>query len=99
MAEEIGALRAVLALESAAFDKGVASARRQLGAMDGSLQRTGGQVVQFGQRVSRDGARAFNDLNRSAGASRAGLQNVGFQVQDLAVQIAFPALGVIKTTQ
>jgi len=88
MAEEIGALRAVLALESAAFDKGVASARRQLGAMDGSLQRTGGQVVQFGQRVSRDGARAFNDLNRSAGASRAGLQNVGFQVQDLAVQIA-----------
>jgi hypothetical protein len=88
MAEEIGALRAVLALESAAFDKGVASARRQLGAMDGSLQKTGGQVVQFGQRVSRDGARAFNDLNRSAGASRAGLQNVGFQVQDLAVQIA-----------
>lgn len=88
MAEEIGALRAVLALESAAFDKGVASARRQLGAMDGSLQRTGGQVVQFGQRVSRDGARAFNDLNRSAGSTRAGLQNVGFQVQDLAVQIA-----------
>ena len=88
MAEEIGALRAVLALESAAFDKGVASARRQLGAMDGSLQRTGGQVVQFGQRVSRDGARAFNDLNRSAGASRAGLQNFGFQVQDFAVQVA-----------
>ena len=88
MAEEIGALRAVLALESAAFDKGVASARRQLGAMDGSLQRTGGQVVQFGQRVSRDGARAFNDLNRSAGASRAGLQNFGYQVQDFAVQVA-----------
>jgi hypothetical protein len=88
MAEEIGALRAVLALESAAFDKGVASARRQLTGLEGGFQKTGGQVVQFGQRMSRDATAGFNSLNRSAGASRAGLQNFGYQVQDVAVQIA-----------
>lgn len=79
MAEEIGALRAVLALESAAFDKGVASARRQLGAMDGSLQRTGGQVVQFGSRM--------RDIDRGSRSASGGLQNLGFQVQDFAVQV------------
>jgi hypothetical protein len=88
MAEEIGALRAMLALETAAFDKGVASARRQLTGLEGGFQKTGGQVVQFGQRMSRDATAGFNSLNRSAGASRAGLQNFGNQVQDVAVQIA-----------
>ena len=88
MAEEIGALRAVLALESAAFDKGVASARRQLGAMDGSLQKTGGQVVQFGQRVSRDGAQGFRAIGAASNGARAGLQNFSYQIQDIAVQIA-----------
>ena len=52
MAEEIGALRAVLALESAAFDKGVASARRQLTVLEGGFQRTGGQVVQPGGHIA-----------------------------------------------
>jgi hypothetical protein len=79
MAEEIGALRAVLALESAAFDKGVASARRQLGAMDGSLQKTGGQVGQFGSRM--------RDIDRGSRSASGGLQNLGFQVQDFAVQV------------
>ena len=79
MAEEIGALRAVLALESAAFDKGVASARRQLGAMGGSLQQTGGQVVQFGSRM--------RDIDRGSRSASGGLQNLGFQVQDFAVQV------------
>ncbi len=88
MAEEIGALRAVLALESAAFDKGVASARRQLGALDGSFQRTGAQVGQFGQRMSRDATGGFRSLERSSNAARGGLQNFGYQVQDFAVQVA-----------
>jgi hypothetical protein len=38
--------------------------------------------------MSRDATAGFNSLNRSAGASRAGLQNFGYQVQDVAVQIA-----------
>ena len=87
MAEEIGALRAVLALESAAFDKGVASARRQLTGLEGGFQKTGGQVVQFGRRMSRDATAGFNSLSRSSRASRAGLQNFGYQVQDVAVQL------------
>lgn len=88
MAEEIGALRAVLALESAAFDRGVASARRSLGSLEGGFQRTGGQVVQFGQRMGRDATAGFRSIERSSGAARVGLQNFGFQVQDVAVQIA-----------
>ncbi len=88
MAEEIGALRAVLALESAAFDKGVASARRQLTVLEGGLQRTGAQVGQFGQRMSRDATGGFRSLERSSNAARGGLQNFGFQVQDFAVQVA-----------
>ena len=88
MAEEIGALRAVLALESAAFDKGVASARRQLGVLEGGLNKTGGQVVQFGQRMSRDAGQGFNRLNQSVNSSRAAMQNFGYQVQDIAVQVA-----------
>ena len=88
MAEEIGALRAVLALESAAFDRGVAAARRQLSVLEGGLNKTGGQVAQFGQRMSRDATAGFRSLERSAASSRAGLQNFGFQVQDIAVQIA-----------
>ena len=79
MAEEIGALRAVLALESAAFDKGVASARRQLTVLDGGFQRTGGQVIQFGSRM--------RDIDRASRAGSGGLQNIGFQVQDFAVQV------------
>jgi len=79
MAEEIGALRAVLALESAAFDKGVASARRQLTVLEGGFQRTGGQVVQFGSRM--------RDIDRASRAGSGGLQNIGFQVQDFAVQV------------
>lgn len=88
MAEEIGALRAVLALESAAFDRGVQSARRQLTVLEGGLNKTGGQVAQFGQRMSRDATAGFRSIERSSGAARAGLQNFGFQVQDVAVQIA-----------
>lgn len=79
MAEEIGALRAVLALESAAFDKGVASARRQLTVLDGGFQKAGGQVVQFGSRM--------RDIDRASRAGSGGLQNIGFQVQDFAVQV------------
>ena len=79
MAEEIGALRAVLALESAAFDKGVASARRQLTVLEGGFQKTGGQVVQFGSRM--------RDIDRASRAGSGGLQNIGFQVQDFAVQV------------
>lgn len=88
MAEEIGALRAVLALESAAFDRGVQSARRQLVSLEGGLSKTGGQVRQFGQSMSRDASAGFRSLAQSSGQARAGLQNVGFQVQDIAVQIA-----------
>jgi hypothetical protein len=79
MAEEIGALRAVLALESAAFDRGVASARRQLTGLEGGFQKTGGQVVQFGSKM--------RDLDRFSRSGSAGLQNFGFQVQDFAVQV------------
>ena len=79
MAEEIGALRAVLALESAAFDKGVASARRQLTGLGGGFQKAGGQVVQFGSRM--------RDIDRASRAGSGGLQNIGFQVQDFAVQV------------
>ena len=88
MAEEIGSLRAVLALESAAFDRGVAAARRQLSVLEGGLNKTGGQVVQFGQRMSRDATAGFRSLDRAARSGSGGLQNFGFQVQDLAVQIA-----------
>ena len=88
MAEEIGALRAVLALESAAFDRGVAAARRQLSVLEGGLNKTGGQVAQFGQRMSRDATAGFRSLDRAARSGSGGLQNFGFQVQDLAVQIA-----------
>jgi hypothetical protein len=88
MAEEIGALRAVLALESAAFDRGVQSARRQLGTLGSGLDATGRQVQQFGQRMSRDATAGFRSVQQSSGAAGAGLQNFGFQVQDMAVQIA-----------
>ncbi|MFN7269643.1 MAG: phage tail tape measure protein [Cereibacter sp.] len=88
MAEEIGSLRAVLALESAAFDRGVAAARRQLSVLEGGLNKTGGQVVQFGQRMSRDATAGFRSLDRAARSGSGGLQNFGFQVQDVAVQIA-----------
>lgn len=88
MAEEIGALRAVLALESAAFAAGAKAARRELGALDGSLQRTGSNVVQFGRRMSTDATAGFNALGAGANRTRGQLQNFGFQVQDVAVQIA-----------
>jgi hypothetical protein len=79
MAEEIGALRAVLALESAAFDKGVASARRQLTGLDSGFKKSGGQVAQFGSKM--------RDLDRFSRSGSSGLQNVGYQVQDFAVQV------------
>ena len=79
MAEEIGALRAVLALESAAFDKGVASARRRLAGLEGGFQKTGGQVVQFGSKM--------RNLDRSSRSGSTGLQNFGMQAQDIAVQL------------
>lgn len=88
MAEEIGALRAVLALESAAFAAGAKAARREIGALDGSLQRTGSNVVQFGRRMSTDATAGFNALGAGANRTRGQLQNFGFQVQDVAVQIA-----------
>lgn len=88
MAEEIGALRAVLALESAAFAAGAQKARRELGALDGSLQRTGGNVQRFGRRMSTDATTGFNALGAGAARTRGQLQNFGFQVQDVAVQIA-----------
>jgi hypothetical protein len=88
VAEEIGALRAVLALESAAFAAGAQKARRELGALDGTLQRTGGNVVQFGRRMSTDATAGFNALGAGAARTRGQLQNFGFQVQDVAVQIA-----------
>lgn len=88
MAEEIGALRAVLALESAAFARGAQAARRELTGLDGSLQRTGGNVVQFGRRMSTDATASFTALGAGAARARGQLQNFGFQVQDVAVQIA-----------
>lgn len=88
MAEEIGALRAVLALESAAFAAGAKAARRELGALDGTLQRTGSNVAQFGRRMSTDATAGFNALGAGAARTRGQLQNFGFQVQDVAVQIA-----------
>lgn len=99
MAEEIGALRAVLALESAAFAAGVQKARRDLGSLDGSLQKTGGNVVQFGRRMSTDASAGFSALGASAGRSRAQLQNFGFQVQDVAVQIAWGTSAAVALSQ
>lgn len=88
MAEEIGALRAVLALESAAFAAGVQKARRDLGALDGTLQQTGANVQRFGRRMSTDATAGFNQFGQSARQARGNLQNFGFQVQDFAVQVA-----------
>lgn len=38
--------------------------------------------------IGREGARAFDQIRRSGGSSGQALQNVGFQVQDFAVQVA-----------
>ena len=48
----------------------------------------GRQVKAEFTEVGREGARAFDQLQRSSRASGAALQNVGFQVQDFAVQVA-----------
>jgi hypothetical protein len=86
VAEEIGALRAVLALESAAFAAGVQKARRELDGFESRLGRTGSQVETVGRTIDRQSGSFF----RLAAASRAGgtgLANVGFQLQDFAVQV------------
>jgi hypothetical protein len=53
------------------------------------LAAVGGQAVKNELReIGRDGAQAFQQLERSSGAGRASIQNFAFQVQDFAVQVA-----------
>jgi hypothetical protein len=53
------------------------------------LAAVGGQAVKNELReIGRDGAQAFQQLERSSGAGRAAVQNFAFQVQDFAVQVA-----------
>lgn len=47
----------------------------------------GRQVKAEFTEIGREGARAFDQVQRSSRASGAALQNVGFQVQDFAVQV------------
>ncbi len=48
----------------------------------------GGRVKAEFQQVGQEAQRAFGQVDRSARSGGAGLQNVGFQVQDFAVQVA-----------
>lgn len=53
------------------------------------LAAVGGKQVKAElSEIGQEGARSFQQLERSAVGSGAGLQNVGFQVQDFAVQVA-----------
>lgn len=53
------------------------------------LAATGGKQVKAElMEVGREGERAFQQIDRGARMSGGGLQNVGFQVQDFAVQVA-----------
>jgi hypothetical protein len=86
MAEEIGALRAVLALESAAFDRGVQSARQSLTNLERGMSQTGRAAQVVGATVDRQ-AGAFARFGQAAQRNSGALQNFGFQVQDFAVQV------------
>jgi len=48
----------------------------------------GKQVEQQFVEIGREGKRALNDIAGASGNSRLALQNVGYQVQDFAVQVA-----------
>lgn len=48
----------------------------------------GGQLKAEFQGIGEEAQRAFGQVDRGARGSTAGLQNVGFQVQDFAVQVA-----------
>jgi hypothetical protein len=53
------------------------------------LAAVGGQAVKNELReIGRDGAQAFQQLERASGGGRAAVQNFAFQVQDFAVQVA-----------
>lgn len=56
MAAVIGALRAVMSLESAAFERGLSSAQKSLADFDKRMKRIGGQIAKAGAALSVVGA-------------------------------------------
>ena len=52
MSAVVGALRAVLTFESAAFERGITSAQKSLAAFDKRMQRIGRNITRVGETLS-----------------------------------------------
>jgi len=90
----IGKLRVALQLDSAAFESGADRAAKQVNALGFNMAQARSQFTSFGQGLDAAGAASmrvgqqFRAANDNAGMMRAGMQNLGFQLQDIAVQFA-----------
>lgn len=90
----VAQLRISLGLDSAAFDTGVRNANQQINALGINMQAARSNFGQFEQGFARAGQSAvrmggqLQQAEQQSGLMRAGLQNLGFQLQDIAVQFA-----------
>lgn len=90
----IAKLRVALQLDSAAFESGTRQAASQVNALGINMDAARSRMNSFseglivsGQNAQRMGAQ-MRSANDNAGAMRGGMQNLGFQLQDIAVQFA-----------
>lgn len=90
----IAKLRVALQLDSAAFESGTNRAAQEVNALGINMQAARSRMNAFSEGLIISGGNAqrmssqMRAVNDNAGLMRAGLQNAGFQLQDMAVQFA-----------
>lgn len=90
----IAKLRVALQLDSAAFESGTNRAAQEVNALGINMQAARSRMNAFSEGLIVSGGNAqrlgsqMRAVNDNAGLMRAGLQNAGFQLQDMAVQFA-----------
>ncbi len=90
----IAKLRVALQLDSAAFESGTNRAAQEVNALGINMQAARSRMNAFSEGLIISGSNAqrmssqMRAVNDNAGLMRAGLQNAGFQLQDMAVQFA-----------
>jgi hypothetical protein len=90
----IAKLRVALQLDSAAFESGTNRAAQQVNALGINMDAARARMNSFSEGLIVSGNTAqrmgsqMRAVNDNAGLMRAGLQNAGYQLQDMAVQFA-----------
>lgn len=94
MSNLVGQLRISLGLDSAAFDAGVRQAKGSVNALGVDMTAAAQRMSNFANGLYTSGEAAqrmggqLRGANDNSGQLKAGMQNLGFQLQDIAVQFA-----------